>query len=211
MTLSALLRRVKAKSGTPGRVAAAHGFRSAFRDWANESGYARDLAERALAHTVANKVEAAYRRTDLLEQRRPMMEAWAAHVCGQTGCLRVPVWSQIRVTPSWISLAVLLRLLVVPCLEYLNQPFNALPRSVRYMLWKMRFVGSFHRTGISIQSNGTARCAQICDVVAIRTAGVTRSLIQQHKRTRAQFVHVRRGADRHSAEFVGHRCRGIFL
>jgi integrase len=82
MTLTALLRRVKAKSDMPGRVATAHGFRSSFRDWASESGYARDLAERALAHTVANKVEAAYHRTDLLEQRRPMMEAWAAHVCG---------------------------------------------------------------------------------------------------------------------------------
>jgi integrase len=61
-----------------------HGFRSSFRDWASERGYARDLAERALAHTVANKVEAAYHRTDLLEQRRPMMEAWARHVCSAT-------------------------------------------------------------------------------------------------------------------------------
>jgi integrase len=80
MTLTALLRRVKAKSGTPGRVATAHGFRSSFRDWASENGYARDLAERALAHTIANKTEAAYHRSDLLEQRRPMMEAWAAHI-----------------------------------------------------------------------------------------------------------------------------------
>ncbi|UVS96351.1 MULTISPECIES: tyrosine-type recombinase/integrase [Burkholderia] len=86
MTLTALLRRVKAKSDTPGRVATMHGFRSSFRDWASEQGYARDLAERALAHTVANKVEAAYHRTDLLDQRRPMMEAWALHVMGnQTG------------------------------------------------------------------------------------------------------------------------------
>ncbi|WP_346778381.1 site-specific integrase [Paraburkholderia sp. Tr-20389] len=69
MTLTALLRRVKAVSDPLGRVATLHGFRSSFRDWASESGYARDLAERALAHTVANKVEAAYRRTDLLEQR----------------------------------------------------------------------------------------------------------------------------------------------
>ncbi|OHU98958.1 integrase [Ralstonia solanacearum] len=80
MTLTALLRRVKAESDAPGRIATAHGFRSSFRDWASESGYARDLAERALAHTVANKVEAAYHRTDLLEQRRPLMEAWAEHV-----------------------------------------------------------------------------------------------------------------------------------
>ncbi|RQP34127.1 tyrosine-type recombinase/integrase [Burkholderia ubonensis] len=80
MTLTALLRRVKAESDTPDRFATAHGFRSSFRDWASERGYARDLAERALAHTVANKVEAAYHRTDLLEQRRPLMEAWAKHV-----------------------------------------------------------------------------------------------------------------------------------
>lgn len=77
MTLTALLRRVKALSDTPGRVATVHGFRSSFRDWASEHGYARDLAERALAHTITNRVEAAYHRTDLLEQRRPMMQAWA--------------------------------------------------------------------------------------------------------------------------------------
>ncbi|CAJ6412077.1 phage integrase [Burkholderia pseudomallei] len=77
MTLTALLRRAKAPSDTPGRIATAHGFRSSFRDWASENGYARDLAERALAHTIANQVETAYHRTDLLEQRRPMMQAWA--------------------------------------------------------------------------------------------------------------------------------------
>lgn len=82
MALTALLRRVKANSDMPGGVATAHGFRSSFRDWASENGYARDLAERALAHTVANKVEAAYQRTDLMEARRPMMQAWAAHMCG---------------------------------------------------------------------------------------------------------------------------------
>lgn len=77
MALSAFLRRVKAGSDSPGRVATAHGFRSSFRDWCSEYGYARDLAERALAHSVQNKVEAAYHRTDLLEQRRPMMQAWS--------------------------------------------------------------------------------------------------------------------------------------
>jgi len=82
MVLTSSLRRVKAHSDTPRRVATAHGFRSSFHDWASEQGYARDLAERALAHTVANKVEAAYHRTDLLEQRRPLMEAWAKHVRG---------------------------------------------------------------------------------------------------------------------------------
>ena len=58
-----------------------HGFRSSFRDWCNENGKPRDLAERALAHAVANQVEAAYHRTDLLEQRRPLMQEWANFVC----------------------------------------------------------------------------------------------------------------------------------
>ncbi|HGM6414377.1 TPA: tyrosine-type recombinase/integrase [Stenotrophomonas maltophilia] len=80
MTLTALLRRAKAPSDTPGRVATVHGFRSSFRDWCSERGYARDLAERALAHTIKDKVEAAYHRTDLFEQRRPMMQAWADFV-----------------------------------------------------------------------------------------------------------------------------------
>lgn len=77
MVLTSFLRRVQAPSDTPDRVATAHGFRSSFRDWCSEQGYPRDLAERALAHTVANKVEAAYHRTDLLDQRRPMMQAWS--------------------------------------------------------------------------------------------------------------------------------------
>jgi integrase len=77
MTLTALLRRVAAVGDVAGRTATAHGFRSSFRDWCSEKGYPRDLAERSLAHAVQNKVEAAYHRTDLLEQRRPMMQAWA--------------------------------------------------------------------------------------------------------------------------------------
>lgn len=80
MVLTTFLRGTKALSDTPGRVATAHGFRSTFRDWCSEHGYSRDLAERALAHTVKNKVEAAYHRTDLLDQRRPMMQAWAEYV-----------------------------------------------------------------------------------------------------------------------------------
>lgn len=80
MVLTSFLRRVEAKSDVPGRCATAHGFRSSFRDWCSEQGYPRDLAEKALAHMVKDKVEAAYHRTDLLEQRRPMMEAWATWV-----------------------------------------------------------------------------------------------------------------------------------
>jgi integrase len=82
MALTKFLRDAKALSSEPGRTATAHGFRSSFRDWASENGYARDLAERALAHTINNQAEAAYHRTDLLEQRRAMMEAWSNHVGG---------------------------------------------------------------------------------------------------------------------------------
>ena len=80
MALTKFLRDKKTASDVAGRHATAHGFRSSFRDWASENGYPRDLAERALAHTIKNQSEAAYHRTDLLEQRRPMMDAWSLHV-----------------------------------------------------------------------------------------------------------------------------------
>lgn len=55
-----------------------HGFRSSFRDWTGEvTSYPRDVAEMALAHAIENKVEAAYRRGDLFEKRRAMMQHWA--------------------------------------------------------------------------------------------------------------------------------------
>ena len=57
-----------------------HGFRSSFRDWCADTGQPRDLAESALAHTVKNQVEAAYFRSDLMDRRRELMEAWAAYV-----------------------------------------------------------------------------------------------------------------------------------
>jgi integrase len=57
----------------------AHGFRSTFRDWAAERTTApREVVEAALAHTVANKVEAAYRRSDLFEKRRALMQQWGS-------------------------------------------------------------------------------------------------------------------------------------
>lgn len=83
MAITSVLRRLKAHSDTLGRVATAHGFRSSFRDWCSENGYSRDLAERSLAHTIKDKVEAAYHRTDLLEQRRELMNAWEAFVTGK--------------------------------------------------------------------------------------------------------------------------------
>ena len=58
----------------------AHGFRSAFRDWAAErTTFPREVCEAALAHSNADKVEAAYLRSDLFEQRRALMGQWATH------------------------------------------------------------------------------------------------------------------------------------
>jgi integrase len=60
-----------------------HGFRSTFRDWAAErTTVVREVAEASLAHAVANKVEAAYRRSDLFEKRRVLMRQWGSF-CGQ--------------------------------------------------------------------------------------------------------------------------------
>jgi integrase len=71
MVFTMMLRRMKI--GVTG-----HGFRSSFRDWAADTtSFPRELAEMALAHTIENKVEAAYRRGDLLEGRREMMGEWA--------------------------------------------------------------------------------------------------------------------------------------
>jgi integrase len=62
-----------------GVAATVHGFRSTFRDWASEcTGYPPDVCKMALAHSIPDKVEAAYRRGDLLEKRRRLMEDWAA-------------------------------------------------------------------------------------------------------------------------------------
>jgi len=57
-----------------------HGFRSTFRDWAAEdTGFPGEVVEMALAHAVSNKVEAAYRRGDLFDKRRKLMDAWASY------------------------------------------------------------------------------------------------------------------------------------
>ncbi len=76
MTLTAVLRRM-------GVDAVPHGFRSTFRDWcAEQTEYANEVAEMALAHAVSNKVEAAYRRGDLYGKRRNLMQDWADY-CGK--------------------------------------------------------------------------------------------------------------------------------
>jgi integrase len=77
MGMEMLLRRMGRDSIT------VHGFRSSFRDWAAEcTSTPNHVAEMALAHVVASATERAYRRGDLLEQRRALMQAWAAFVEG---------------------------------------------------------------------------------------------------------------------------------
>jgi integrase len=72
--LAKALRRMKVKNAT------VHGFRSAFRDWAAEcTNFTNEVCEAALAHVIENKAEAAYRRGDLFDKRRKLMEAWAAY------------------------------------------------------------------------------------------------------------------------------------
>jgi integrase len=71
MSLLMLLRRMKRQDIT------SHGFRSTFRTWAAErTSFPREVVEAALAHTVGNKVEAAYQRGDMLDKRRRLMDAW---------------------------------------------------------------------------------------------------------------------------------------
>ena len=76
MSLLMVLRRLKRDDVT------AHGMRSAFRDWAAEcTNFPSEVCEMALAHVVENATEAAYRRGDLFDKRRNLMEAWAAFCC----------------------------------------------------------------------------------------------------------------------------------
>ena len=94
MALSEVVRRMNEgdEEGTPprwhdaeGRAIVPHGFRSTFRDWAGETRpEGREVVERALAHTIKDKAEAAYARSDLLEKRRPLMDTWGEH------CARAP-------------------------------------------------------------------------------------------------------------------------
>lgn len=86
MAMSMLLRRMKVD-------VTVHGFRSGFRDWAAEcTGYAHEVAEMALAHTIENKVERAYRRGDLFDKRRRLMDDWATY------CATIPA-AGASVTP----------------------------------------------------------------------------------------------------------------
>ncbi len=69
-----------------GLATTVHGLRSSFKDWAAETtNFPNEVSEMALAHKIPSKVESAYRRGDLLEKRRQLMDAWADYVCGNTG------------------------------------------------------------------------------------------------------------------------------
>ena len=73
MAMPMLLRRMNI-------VEIVHGFRSTFRDWASETtNFPNEVCEMALAHTIPGKAEAAYRRGDLFNKRRKLMDAWAKY------------------------------------------------------------------------------------------------------------------------------------
>jgi integrase len=88
------------RDGRTGEPITAHGFRSTFRDWCGEAvAVPREVAEAALAHTVRDKVEAAYARADLLERRRPVMEEWARFLSRAVGSGEVVELVQARAAP----------------------------------------------------------------------------------------------------------------
>ena len=89
MTLSAVLKRMARKDIT------VHGFRSTFRDWAgDETNFEREVIEMALAHGIASKTEAAYRRGSALDKRRDVMKAWADYCAGKVVEIGAPVAPQ---------------------------------------------------------------------------------------------------------------------
>lgn len=78
--MTAVLRRMGVRQG----YASVHGFRSTFMDWAHEqTAFPKVVIDMALAHSIGDKTEAAYRRGDLLEKRRKLMDAWARYCASQ--------------------------------------------------------------------------------------------------------------------------------
>lgn len=78
MSMNMLLRRMKIENATT------HGFRSTFRDYAGDcTSFSREVAEAALSHAVGDAVERSYRRSDALEKRRALMQAWADYCFGE--------------------------------------------------------------------------------------------------------------------------------
>jgi integrase len=87
MAMEMLLRRMKVTNAT------VHGFRSSFRDWCGDTtNFPREVAEAALAHKVGDEVERAYRRSDALEKRSRLMQAWADY------CSSVKADNVVRLT-----------------------------------------------------------------------------------------------------------------
>jgi integrase len=91
MALEMVLRRMAAAD-----TATVHGFRSSFRDWCGDTGIAREVAEVCLAHAVADATERAYARSDLLERRRSVMEAWGSFCAGEAEGKVVPLRAGTR-------------------------------------------------------------------------------------------------------------------
>jgi integrase len=77
MAMSMMIRRL-------GLDVTVHGFRSCFRDWVSEeTNHSHEVAEMALAHAIGNKVEKAYRRGNLLERRRQLLQEWQEYCLSQ--------------------------------------------------------------------------------------------------------------------------------
>ena len=88
MSMLQMVRRLK-----PGKTV--HGFRSCFRDWVSElTEHRPEVAEMALAHTIQNKVERAYRRGNLLDRRRTLMLDWASYCNGPATTNVIPFHSE---------------------------------------------------------------------------------------------------------------------
>jgi integrase len=90
LTSDGTLAKVLRAAGVSPASGSVHGMRSAFRDWVSEeTSFPGDVAEAALAHALKNKVEAAYRRGNLLAKRREMMRAWGEYCDGQRKVVRL--------------------------------------------------------------------------------------------------------------------------
>ena len=101
MALEMMLRRMKIEDAT------VHGFRSAFRDWAAErTNFTNEVCEAALAHVIGNKAEAAYRRGDLFDKRRKLMEAWAVYCATPKAGKVVAFRRKVRTAPTKLPMNV---------------------------------------------------------------------------------------------------------
>jgi integrase len=95
MAMLMVLRRMRRRNLTT------HGFRSTFRDWASEvTHYPREVCEQALAHTLESAVEAAYRRGDLFEKRRRLMDDWAGYAMGMGNSAKATSRPSVEVSIS---------------------------------------------------------------------------------------------------------------